>query len=337
MYAPINEKSGVEVAHTWLEKFAVQASADGLVVTPPQADDFYDDISIPEHLRTWLLDLRLLRHIPLAYFVPDVALLPAESIRFFHVDATWMDRVIDGAFSAANTGTLDMNFNVGLLGSVREALDADLLALAQDQVPATQWEPGKSQMTGMLIRSELVRRWPDLIVEAYEKTNKTGPIALLRAEPISRDLYLALFAGVPKLVLVKEPFKGVRFGVEPVAENSSSPPYKVDKRKPDGSDKAGSINIVLKDKRVIDVTALAAAAISGQPAPANSPANKPRMVALHLEQRPYVQEFKSTVPEPRGSIPPPANQDFVLLSKGRVMNLAPLKARAAKLAELEGI
>ena len=330
MYAPINEKSGVEVAHTWLEKFAVQAGADGLVVTPPQADDFYDDISIPDHLRSWLLDLRLLRNIPLAYFVPDVALLPAESIRFFHVDATWMDRLIDGAFSAANTGTLDMNFNVGLLGSVREALDADLLALAQDQVPATQWEPGKSQMTGMLIRSELARRWPDLIVEAYEKTNKTGPIALLRAEPISRDLYLALFAGVPKLVLVKEPFKGVRFGVEPVAENSAGPPYKVDKRNPDGSDKSGIITIVLKNKRVIDVTALATAANDGQPA-----GDKPRMVALHLEQRPYVQEFKSTVPEPRGSIPPPTNQDFVLLSKGRVMNLVPLKARAAKLDELE--
>jgi hypothetical protein len=323
MYAPINEKSGVEVAHTWLEKFAVQASADGLVVTPPQADDFYHDISIPEHLRTWLLDLRLLRQIPLAYFVPDVALLPAESIRFFHVDATWMDRVIDGVFSAANTGTLDMNFNVGLLGSVREALDADLLALAQEQVPATQWKPGTSQMTGMLIRSELARRWPDLIVEAYEKTNKTGPIAVLRAEPVSRDLYLALFAGVPKLVLVKEPFKGVRFGVEPKAGTSN---YEVDKRNPDGTNSGGSLTIVLKDKRVIPVTTLAAAV-----------GNKARMVALHLEQRPYVQEFKTTVPEPRGSIPPPANQDFVLLSKGRVMNLAPLKARAAKLAELEAI
>ena len=68
--------------------------------------------------------------------------------------------------------------------------------------------------------------------------------------------------------------------------------------------------------------------------------NSPRMVALHLEQLPYVQEFKSSVAEPAGSVPFSnfVNADGSLktfnLRKGRVLNLAALQDRMIQLNTL---
>jgi hypothetical protein len=330
MYQPLNKTSAVSAAHDWLAEHQLTVGPDGLVFAQPQDASFYDKVSIPEQLRSWLIGLRLMRGIPLAYLVPDAALFPAESIRFFHLDATWTDRVIDGVFSAANTGTLDTVFSYGLLASVRAAIDADLVALAQEQAPASTWTPDE-QTTGMLIRSELVRRWPDMIVEAFSDLAGNEPIARLRAEPISRDVYIAIFAGVPKLVTVGEPHVGVRFGVEPVNENSSSPPYKVDRRLEGGQPGVGSIDIIFRNenRRVLNITKLADDIEPDVGGPPKEYANT-RMVAIHLEQRAYVQEFKSNIGEPRGSIPLPP-QESIPLRKGRVFSLAPLKARQAKL------
>jgi len=51
----------------------------------------------------WLTRLHLLRGVPFGYLVPDIAMLPSESIRFFQVDAGWIDALIDGAFSIGAT------------------------------------------------------------------------------------------------------------------------------------------------------------------------------------------------------------------------------------------
>src|SRR5262249_16955419 len=143
----------------------------------------FPDLFVPERLYTWLLNLRLLRPVPLSYLVPDPALLPTESIRFFHVDPTWIDRVIDGVFAAGNTGTVDATFTYPLLQASRAYLDTGLEQLAQaslaeaatavlpdppkDFSSGASWRAAKDPMTGMLIRSELTRRWPDMIVEGF--------------------------------------------------------------------------------------------------------------------------------------------------------------------------
>src|ERR1700710_2779318 len=108
MYERLTLKTGVEAVQQYRASFDIQSSPDGLIFAPPEGDNpYYMKVAIPDRLREFLTDLRLLRHIPISYFVPDAALLPPESIRFFHVDPTWMDRVIEGVFSAANTGTVD--------------------------------------------------------------------------------------------------------------------------------------------------------------------------------------------------------------------------------------
>jgi hypothetical protein len=315
MYAPFNDKSGVGVATARADIMTTTTGADGVdgvSFFDPNVDGGQSgagtELVLPERLRAWLLDLCLLRHIPLAYMVPDAALLPPESIRFFHVDPTWIDRVVDGVLAAANTGTVDSIFSYRVLFTLRQTLAADLRELA-----GNFWRPGRDPLTGMLIRSEAVRHWPGMKVRAFSgwsgppnDSSGTGPLPVLRAEPISRDMFIALFAGDPKRVELAEPFEGVRFGVE--LKNPADPDggYVINRRKPDGNSAGGHIDLttLLNDKRAIDIHALAGS-ITGHAAPeeAADGNGSSRAVALHLEQRPYVQLFHLTpaVPEGRGS------------------------------------
>lgn len=335
MYDPINSKSGVQAASDWLSGFGVSETADGLTFAPPGPSLFGSAVGMPDRLRNWLIDLRLLRRIPLCYLVPDDALLPAESIRFFHLDPTWVDRVIDGVFAMASTGTVDFAFNCTLLAMVREALDNDLIDIAKQQVPGTSWTPATG-ITGVLIRSELTRRWPDMSVRAYANLDPDALITMpvLRAETVSKDIYIALFAGEPAMVEIAEPNVGIRFGVESADPNTSAPPYKVDRRNPDGSSPNTTpieVELWSQSRRTLKIKQLATDIDPGNPSS--------RMVALHLEQRPYVQEFKSTRPESRGSVPLPVDQNGDLqpiqLSGGRSVRLDELKTRLLQLQELE--
>ena len=332
MYERLTISTGVEAVHKYTSLFTTTLAADGVVFAPPDTNAYFGDISIPDRLRQWLVDIRLLRHIPIAYYVPDAELLPPESIRFFNVDPTWMDRIVDGVLAAANTGTVDTVFSASVLGMVRTALDAELTAIAQASVANTSWT-GAKPMTGMLIRSELVRRWPNMIVRAYtaEADNFSAPSTapVLRAEPISKDLYIALFGGSPAMVHVREPNVGVRFGIEENPPGSTT--WVVDKRASNGAEAPGSVTVSPRNaqKRTLDIAKLAQAVGAA-----------PRMVALHLEQKPYVQEFKLTAPEDRGSLPLSnyigLNGKFIspALRKGRVMNLAPLQKRLTQIQQL---
>jgi hypothetical protein len=248
-------------------------------------------------------------------------LLPPESIRFFNVDPTWVDRIIDGVFSAANTGTVDITYSAAVLQLIRDALDSGLTDLATASVPNTNWT-GAQGMTGMLIRSDLVRRWPDMIVRAYAGTDeKTSPLSpVLRAEAISNDVYIALFAGTPQMVQLREPHVGVRFGLEFDEPNNQ---YFYELRKPDD----GSLTVpppakpvhqpvvLSKDWRVVPVAQIAAGAPNG-----------PRTVAIQLMRQPFVQQFMNPVPETRGYIAPPPSLQF---RNGGKPNLQALADRVA--------
>jgi hypothetical protein len=274
-----------------------------------------------------LVGIRLLRNIPLAYLVPDDALLPPESIRFFHVDTTWVDRVVEGILAAASTGSVEIVYACAMLKLIRDAVDAALVDMAVESVPTTTWTPVKP-MTGMLIRSELARRWPKMIVRAYETDNTSKPIAVLRAEPISQDIFIALFAGTPQLVHVREPNVGVRFGVEPALAPTPSHPYEVDGRTLDGGNTGGRIKVQFRNVtlRVLDMAPFANLAVNPKDA---------RQVAINLDQRAYVQVFKSHL-EPRGSKPLtayPGNE--IKLRKDRYMRLESLAARQKQSTALE--
>lgn len=292
-------KTGIEAVLDVTSVYDVQPSQDGLEFASP--NDFgnwkIDGVTMPERLREFIEDLRVLRRIPISYLVPDAAMLPPESIRFFWVDQTWIDRVIDGVFSNTNVGTVDFHYNLTSLQAIRDALTLS-----------------SGMMTGILIRSELARRWPKMTVDAYSVLNAgvdaPGDIKVLRAEPISRDIFIALFDGRPRRLHIREPFEGVRFGVE-----GQFPNYNVDRRDAKGIVQNDDVTIAFRDltRRTLNIENL-----RNNLTPANM--QDARGVALHLEQRPFVQVFLDNVSETKGSVAPPLNLK-VALRNGKLFTL----------------
>jgi hypothetical protein len=79
-------------------------------------------------------------------------------------------------------------------------------------------------VTGFLMRSSAVSGWPHMDVRAYktaipEKFDPADPevvplqLKTLRLELLSPGVMIALFQGVPQLVILEEPHNGVMFGV----------------------------------------------------------------------------------------------------------------------------
>ncbi|MER7468381.1 hypothetical protein [Streptomyces sp. NPDC097981] len=139
--------------------------------------------------------VRLLAAAPLTHLVPDARMLPPESLRFFHVDAQWCEALRDGVLSTGLGTSLDTAVN----GLAREALTAA--------------EP----LAGLLMRSTLVRSWPDVIVEPRLRAPDGGEGELLdivHRIVIGPDLLLCLFDGVPEEVRLREPHEGIHFGID---------------------------------------------------------------------------------------------------------------------------
>ena len=307
MYSKINTQSGAASVSSDLGNFTVSGNAtDGLTVDVSNMV-FPVTATMPDRLYNWLLDLRLLRNIPLDYLVPDSALLPTESIRFFHVDQTWVDRVIDGVFAAADTGSVDITYSVGVLAAIRTSLDQGLEDFAKTLVSSSTWTPSNG-ITGMLIRSELVRRWPDIIVRAYAyhylaPRNPVPPLSVeipvLRAEPVSKDIFIALFAGTPDLVQIREPHVGVRFGIE-VGDTPGEPPFYVEKRDTTGIDVVDNkaqptlLPITFDQNREVQLHPVLNQAGLGTDS---------RAVAISLMRPAYVQQFGNSIWEAGSSTP----------------------------------
>jgi hypothetical protein len=299
-------ETGVQAVLDVVQSYDIQPSQDGLEFASP--GDFskwnIEGVTMPDRLRAFLDDLRVLRRIPISYLVPDPDLLPPESIRFFHVNQTWIDRVIDGVFSNTNIGTVDFHYSLTTLQLVRAAVN-----------------PAPDGMTGILIRSELTRRWPKMIVRAFSSVvagvDDESTIPVLRAEAISRDIFIALFAGQPKRLHIREPFEGVRFGVELIEGNEGEADdiYVVDQRDPNGivQDDDEPITFRSSSLRTLDVDALRGQLVSRS-------MGDPRGVALHLEQLPFVQVFQDTALEQKGSVPPPPDNQ-VPLRNGKTFTL----------------
>jgi hypothetical protein len=286
---------------------AASSGPDGLTVipagSPAPATKYVVELS--DRLLAWLRDLRVLRHVPLAYLVPDPALLPPESIRFFHVDRTWADRLVDGAMSAANIGTVDMTFTAATLTDLRRMLDAELAL-----TPTTP-------ITGMLIRSELIERWPDLIVE----TLPAGEVPVIRQDALSRSLMIVLFAGTPTEVRLREPDVGLRFGVE---ANEQQHRYEVNlHNNQTGQELADTIEVKLTAGRVLQLTEL----VKHLKPPVPGDPTRSRDIAINLRQAPYVAVFRNTVPAAHGSEVAAGNAKLVV--RGREVTVsAMLGARA---------
>jgi hypothetical protein len=205
--------------------FVLEASTKAMMHLTPATADQDDDGGlhvVPFELRQWLARLRLLEGVPFAYLVPDSELLPLESIRFFYVDRRWTDALAQGALSVGTVNSADRAQLEQLYGAVRDEVDDE-----EHRVRPVGGEGAKSQsstITGFLLRSRVVSGWPGLHVRAYDRELAEGDNAiipesdarrlrLLRMERLAPAVLLVLFEGVPQIVHIEEPRRGIQFGV----------------------------------------------------------------------------------------------------------------------------
>lgn len=208
-----------------------RARAPSLPVLPLRTRALTRAAPLPAVVKARIEEWRALRGVPFRYLVPDERMLPAESIRFFRVDGSWMRALLDGC------GSLGRTREAGGPGDAGAGPDEELLSFPYDQA------------TGFLLRSEALVRWPALQVAARDAGGKTLPP--LRLERVSPSVLLGLFKapiGLVELTLAPE---GLPFGFEPGAGG------RLVKKRRDAGDAAAAVEVPVGSDRVVDVGRLA--------------------------------------------------------------------------------
>ena len=164
----------------------------------------------------WLANLVLLRPVPFHYLVADDRLLPRDAIRFFHIDADWLDALVDGALSVAVHASGDSD----QVSSRRELRPIVSRLVARHRrkergLPARDDDADNvldQPITGFLLRSSTVMTWPGLEVTI----DVDGPHAdaILRLDRPTDGVMLCLARGIVQGVTMREPAEGITFGLD---------------------------------------------------------------------------------------------------------------------------
>lgn len=278
-----------------------RAAGDGIAAKP-----------LPAYVTHALARYRLLHDIPFAYLVPDMRLLPLESVRFFTLDPEWLDALAEGALQAGGSGSRERQRAAAVAPSAMRAAQGATNLVRQvglgrlvvdAAVLGTTPSDGPAVVSGMLLHSALVSGWPGLKLCAWRSAAAAdvppgvdaGELAasrpelvvpLLRLERVSPAVLLVLFDGVPRLVWLEEPHHAVQFGLDEAGTG-----HRIALRDQQGIDAGRSVAVPMRAgpaQGVVDVAGLAAAVDAALPlgTPRGSAA-----LALQLLQAPSRQRF----------------------------------------------
>ena len=146
---------------------------------------------MPQSIIAWFKNLILLNSIPFNYLVPDPDLLPLESLRFFQVDTTWLECVIDGAFGIGDVLTQE----------------ADYQQCKQKVLSSIQHS---ETVTGFLLRSQVIEHYPSLEIKGMDYQGKV--LKFLRLERLSNNVMSCLFSGVLASITINQKPEALHFG-----------------------------------------------------------------------------------------------------------------------------
>lgn len=194
----------------------------------------YVPIDVPDNLKEYADELRLLKGIPLTYLLTEASDLPEESIRFFHLDINWTDALLDGAFSIGRVCARDALWDkITLKRAGENRYYADMPRVRRMHVNhrehvlkeiSTDGAPEDYRLvSGFLLRSRLVGEKKGLHIYAYDRAgapkshmDNGAPLPVLRMETIADNVLLAMFHGEVYQIMIEEPKTGLRFGVSSV-------------------------------------------------------------------------------------------------------------------------
>jgi hypothetical protein len=223
----------------------------------PFAPDYSIAPDFPAEVSQWFQELLKLEHVPFHYLVPREEMLPNNALRFFQLDANWLECLLDGAFSVGRVSSADVS--------------------QDDQARKAGQVPNASTYSGFVLRSPAVSGWPHLGVEAYTQKVASGAGDLLGSTPqakrlrfdrVGEDLLLCLFDGDIKTIDIHEHPDTIHFGVTPGKDPSQLDKYTKEFR--DLTTKslgpATALNWKSPGKRTLNIRAVATTAKAGNSA-----------------------------------------------------------------------
>ncbi len=158
-----------------------------------------DMLTIPESLIEWLGGLAVLNKVPFNYLVPDMKMLPPESIRFFNVNPRWLACLLDGAWSLGRQPSKYWAFDTAYK-PWKQILDGSLVVNNRK----TLWPK-----SGILINSQLISSyWPGI------QFNCSPKATILREECLGPNVLLLLFDKKIQELTIKQPLEGIHFGFD---------------------------------------------------------------------------------------------------------------------------
>jgi hypothetical protein len=207
------------------------------ITAPEQRAELEPSDAFPPYMESFLAHIRLLVGVPFEYLIPDDRLLPTESIRFFYVDRSWTDRLVDGALAVGQIGSRESAHYASRSEGLAQQLDLSERMVRPLQ-RRTDFEDAKAVsdaqargadvVTGMILRSSAVAQWPHMDVRAYDRTiaepfQTSDPAVVsrqlkaLRIERLAPSVLIALWEREPQMVILEEPHHGVQFGIRRIA------------------------------------------------------------------------------------------------------------------------
>jgi hypothetical protein len=294
------------------------------LLAPYQVANTAPEAEMPPYMESLLAHQRLLVGVPFDYLVPDARLLPDESVRFFYLDRSWTDRLVDGAMAVGKIGSRDQAYHQARSGPVSQQIDQTErivrdLQRKRDSFASLKQNNDNNQtpadvVTGFLLRSAAVRGWPHMDVRAYSQDIPDTPVPFdpsspaavaaqlttLRLELLSPSVLIALFQGIPQLVTIEEPHHSVVFGVHLAPDGTPEISLRDQQGNQilDGSNNAIPLTVPLRggNMRVIDVKALYNALAQAQGTHNTMPAiNGSASFAIEALDPPFRQRFEGTV------------------------------------------
>ena len=145
---------------------------------PDQLAPLQPEGDLPPYMESFLAHLRLLVGVPFEYLVPDDRLLPPESIRFFYLDRSWTDRLVDGAVAVGQIGSREEAHYQSRASALVQLLDQSErmvrlmqrgTSFADAKAASDAIQEQAHTVTGFVLRSSAVKGWPHMDVRAYDQ------------------------------------------------------------------------------------------------------------------------------------------------------------------------
>jgi hypothetical protein len=216
---------------TLLARHGREQRIDAAFADAGSIGDALGDVEVPADVAAWLGRLHALVGVPFGYLVPDEAMLPPESIRFFRLDDNWVRALLDGAFSlgrdlTAQTDSPSTNLDRAVFDSVCAAARAAAPRRRRTGVATAPSDgTGAIAWTGFLLRSRVVTEYPGLGVNVYPQGGTSALLEVHRLDRLgpSADTLFGLVAGDAYRVDVHEAPELLHYGIDDYEAGTPNP------------------------------------------------------------------------------------------------------------------